>query len=227
MDLLLIPSIQCEAEVQAVMRKHAPEIERLKQQLEEHVTTLTSLKRDMEAWMHTIATTRLEAFKTIDVMLALVHQHIPFDKAALIDNDVDGNTLAMTSDELTVQQMGIAAIGDCTRVLRLIKSVAESRGLPEVVDVTSSGQAEQPWTWSIDQFHAWASAGVLKDIADLLKQHKFAGDIIEHMDISSCKGLLSLPAKQGMGFSKEMRALKEKCTSQRMFYEDQLLMFLQ
>jgi hypothetical protein len=66
--------IQCDAEVQAVIRKHAPDIERLKQQLEQHVATLTALQRDMEAWLHTIATTRLEAFKTIDVMLALVHQ---------------------------------------------------------------------------------------------------------------------------------------------------------
>ena len=124
---------------------------------------------------------------------------------------VDGSLLAMCeTEQQIVQFLGLKHIADATRVLDVVRSVVSGTGLPAAVDITTPGHDDQPATWSTEQFHQHVRAGPLADIADLLKQHKFAGDVIATIDLSCVPGLLSLTPRQSLAFTSAMKALRAR-----------------
>ena len=124
---------------------------------------------------------------------------------------VDGSLLAVCeTEQLAIQILGLKHIADATRVLDVVRSVVSGTGLPTAVDITTPGHDDQPATWSTEQFHQHARAGPLADIADLLKQHKFAGDVIATMELVGVTALLGLTARQSLSFGSVMKALRAR-----------------
>ena len=91
-----------------------------------------------------------------------------------------------------------------------VRSLVSGAGLPAIVDITTPGHDDQPATWSTEQFYLHARGGPLADITELLKQHKFAGDVIAAMDISNVTALLSLTGRQTIAFGSVMKALRAR-----------------
>ena len=106
--------------------------------------------------------------------------------------------------------LGLKHIADATRVLDVVRSVVSGTGLPAAVDITRPGDDDQPATWSTEQLYLHARAGPLADIAELLKQHKFAGDVIATLDLSCVPGLLGLTTRQTIAFTSVMKALRAR-----------------
>ncbi len=72
-------------------------------------------------------------------------------------------------------------------------------------------------TWSEKQFFDWANEGPLKDVAGLLLQHRFAGDIILGMDLTAVTVFLKLTPKQSAKFCDAMTGLRAGWFSPRPF----------
>ena len=111
----------------------------------------------------------------------------------VVKEAVDGSLLAMCKTERQITPLlGLKHIADATRVLDMVRSVANGTGLPAAVDITTPGHDDQPATWSTEQFYLHARGGPLADIAELLKQHKFAGDVIATLNVDLVPALLGL-----------------------------------
>ena len=124
---------------------------------------------------------------------------------------VDGTLLAMCETEQPIVQcLGLKHIADATRVLDVVRSVVSGTGLPAAVDITTPGHDDQPATWGTEQLYLHARAGPLADIAELLKQHQFAGDVIATLDFGIVAGLLGLTARQTIAFTSVMKALRAR-----------------
>ena len=107
--------------------------------------------------------------------------------------------------------LGVTCIGDCVRVVSLVRGLAQGKGLPAGADINQDGDVNNPATWSVGQFSTWSSAGPLRDIAELLRKHRFAGDIVVQMTIELVPALLELSALQTAVFEDEITALRERC----------------
>ena len=124
---------------------------------------------------------------------------------------VDGTLLAMCETEQPIVQfLGLKHIADATRVLDVVRSVVSGTGLPAAVDITTPGHDDQPATWGTEQFFLHARAGPLADIAELLKQHKFAGDVIATTDLGIVAAVLGLTPRQSIAFGSFMKALRAR-----------------
>ena len=129
----------------------------------------------------------------------------------VVKEAVDGSLLAMCETEQPIVQfLGLKHVADATRVLDVVRSVANGTGLPAAVDITTPGQDDQPATWSTEQFYLHARGGPLADIAELLKQHKFAGDVIATLNIDLVPALLALTTRQTIAFTSAMKALRAR-----------------
>ena len=129
----------------------------------------------------------------------------------VVKEAVDGSLLAMCENEQPIVQfLGLKHIADATRVLDVVRSVVSGTGLPAAVDITTPGHDDQPATWGTEQFFLHARAGPLADIAELLKQHKFAGDVIATLNIDCVPALLGLTARQSLAFGSVMKALRAR-----------------
>ena len=105
----------------------------------------------------------------------------------------------------------MTCIGDCVRVVSLVRGLVQGKGLPAGGDINVDGDVNNPATWSVGQFATWASAGPLRDIADLLKKHRFAGDILLLLSIDAAQFLLELNHLQVAAFEDEITSLRERC----------------
>ena len=124
---------------------------------------------------------------------------------------VDGSLLAMCeTEQQIVQFLGLKHIADATRVLDVVRSVVSGTGLPAAVDITTPGHDDQPATWSTEQLYLHARAGPLADIAELLKQHQFAGDVIATLNIDSVTATLGLTTRQSIAFGSVLKALRAR-----------------
>ena len=112
-----------------------------------------------------------------------------------------------------MQALGIKHVADGTRVLDLVRSVVSGNGLPTAVDITTGGHDDQPSTWSIEQFYAHARKGALADVADKLKEHRFAGDVIATISLECVAGLLGLTMNQEVAFFDVIEALRSRLSS--------------
>jgi hypothetical protein len=54
------------------------------------------------------------------------------------------------------------------------------------VVITVAGLPDHPTSWSVQQYYDWASSNALHDIAGLIREHKFAGDIIADASLEVC-----------------------------------------
>ena len=129
----------------------------------------------------------------------------------VVKEAVDGSLLAMCKTEQPIfQLLGLKHIADATRVLDVVRSVASGTGLPAALDITTPGHDDQPATWSTEQFYLHARGGPLADIAELLKQHKFAGDVIATMDVGVVSSMLGLTMRQNIAFVSAIKALRAR-----------------
>ena len=144
----------------------------------------------------------------IDVDLLVQIEH---DAGVMEKGQVDGTKLPKLETENAIfRALGLKHIADATRVLSVVRSVGGGGGLPAVVDITAAGQEDQPGTWSVAQFHEHACAGPVADIADLLQQHKFAGDVIGPMDLTLVASMLGVTPDQEGEFIEAMEALQAR-----------------
>ena len=135
---------------------------------------------------------------------------IEFDVALVLKEAIDGPALRKLRTEHTViLKLGLKFIADATRVLNMVKSIVNGTGIPPVVDITAAGRDDQPATWSVEQLFQHVSAGPLAEVAALLKQHKFAGDVIATMSFDSVSTVLNLKQLED-AFFEVMEALRAR-----------------
>ena len=135
---------------------------------------------------------------------------IDFDLALALKEAIDGPALRKLRTEGAVQKrLGLKHIADATRVLNMVKSVVNGTGIPPALDITAAGRDDQPATWSVEQLFQHVSAGPLAEVAALLKQHKFAGDVIATMDLSAIAVALDIDALED-AFFEVMEALRAR-----------------
>jgi hypothetical protein len=142
---------------------------------------------------HDITQTSITEFNTEDTKLVLSAFHIDADEKVIETNQVDGATLAQCNDEEAVHAaLGVKYIGDCTRVLRMIRMLVAGEGI-RPSDPSKEGSWLDASTWSIDQFAAWVTRNdAIKHLSELLRKHRFAGDILMDMDVNIITPLLAL-----------------------------------
>ena len=135
---------------------------------------------------------------------------IDFDLTLVTKEAVDGPTLRKLRTEGTVQKrLGLKHVADATRVLNMVKSIANGTGLPPVVDITAAGRDDQPATWSVEQLFQHVSAGPLAEVAERLKTNKFAGDVIATMSLDAVATVLDLKQLED-SFFEVMEALRAR-----------------
>jgi hypothetical protein len=136
---------------------------------------------------------------------------VSYDRAVLDKNNVNGELLSMMTVESDVRDIvGVKPLGDCTRVLNMVRSVVAGKGLPRVRDVTVAGMVEEISHWSIEQVVGKVCVGPLQDVAGVLREHKIAGDVIEHINLDCIADHLGLAPIQRMALRKSILALRAK-----------------
>ena len=129
----------------------------------------------------------------------------------LAQNAVDGAKLSKLRNEgQIVKALGVQCIADATRTMQVLRNISSGNGVPAPVDITVPGHATHPATWSIEQFHQHASQEAGPEIADLLKKHKFAGDVIATVGIDGVTILLGLTLDQEVVFADLMHSLRDR-----------------
>ena len=176
---------------------------------------LAELQADMAAWVSSMAHKTIDDYTATDVKMALAHHNITFDVSLADKNAIDGPKFNKIKTERVSQSwLGISTVGDCSRVVKLVRDVRANKALPGVVNIDVDGKMTSPSTWSVVQFYEWASQGPLNAIADKLKQHRFAGDIITNVGLETVIALLDLNADtEETVFIDEMTSLREKMSS--------------
>ena len=176
---------------------------------------LAELQADMAAWVSSMAHKTIDDYTATDVKMALAHHNIAFDVALADKHAIDGPRVSkLIRTERAAQTMfGVKTIGDCTRVVKLVRAIKAQQSLPGVVNIDVDGEMTSPSTWSVGQFYQWASQGPLNAIADKLKQHRFAGDIITAVSLDAVIALLELSPEEEAVFIDEMTSLREKMSS--------------
>jgi hypothetical protein len=198
-------------EVEAVRVKYRPLKAAQSARVEEALGVLTRLQGELDAWRAGIAQKAIEAYTGEDVAYALAAMGVGYDRAVLEKNAVNGELLSMLTVESDVREaLGVGALGDCTRVLGMVRSVVAGKGLPRVRDVTVAGMVEEISHWSIEQVVGRVCVGPLQDVAAVLRDHKIAGDVIEFMDIGIVVEHLGLPLVQRVALRKSILALRAK-----------------
>ena len=119
----------------------------------------------------------------------------------------------MRTERSAMQLLGLKHIADATRVLNMVRSVVSGNGLPPAVDITVPGEDKAPGTWSVEQLCQHVSGGALGEAAELLKTHKFAGDVIGAMSLDGIFGLLELKPKLEDAFFEVMEALRAQAAT--------------
>jgi hypothetical protein len=178
---------------------------------------LTRLQGELDAWRAGIAQRAIEAYTIEDVAYALAAMGVVYDRAVLEKNAVNGELLSMLTVESDVREaLGVRALGDCTRVLSMVRSVVAGKGLPQARDLMVDGPVHNISHWSIGQVVGRVCVGPLQDMAGVLRNHKISGDVIEQMDIGIVLRDLGLPLAQRLALSKALLALRaemmEPCT---------------
>jgi hypothetical protein len=137
--------------------------------------------------------------------------NIHTDINVLTKNGVNGELLNQLTTEDDVKSIvGIDDIGDCTRVIQLVRHMASGKAVPSPVDIHHDGTDDLPHTWSIQQLaEHLAKNPALKDAQDVILKHKLAGDVIMVMDLSVVSSMLPIPALQKIAFKKEITALRK------------------
>ena len=201
---------QRQAKIDAVMAEYAPQLQSVQDQLAALKDKLAQLTAELEQWQQRIAREGLAGMHAIDVLLLLVQAGIVFDSGKVEADQVDGQLLGLLTTEAEAHDiLGVQCVGDCTRVLQIVKHIAEGRGVPKTRDISVAGTEASPNTWSIEQFAQWAaSTPSIAELAPALKQHRFAGDVILSAELISVTQLLKLTGKQSIFFKKEMSALR-------------------
>ena len=202
---------QRQAKIDAVMAEYAPQLQSVQDQLAALKDKLAQLTAELEQWQQRIAREGLAGMHTTDVLLLLVQAGIVFDSGKVEADQVDGQLLGLLTTEAEAHDiLGVQCVGDCTRVLQIVKHIAEGRGVPKTRDISVAGTEASPNTWSIEQFAQWAaSTPSIAELAPALKQHRFAGDVILTAAVSdSVFATLKLTGKQSIFFKKEMSALR-------------------
>ena len=143
--------------------------------------------------------------------LALCHCKIEFDKAVVVQKGIDGAKLAQVrSEKLATSFLGIPAICDATRTVALVNHIKRYKALPGVISINADGDPGNPARWSVKQFNQHAENSQLRSIARILKVHKFAGDILESINVEVAAFMLNLHDEQEIAFAAEIEALRER-----------------
>ena len=203
---------QRQAKIDTVMAEFAPQLQSVQEQVNALKNKLAQLIAELKQWQQRIAREGLNGMHTTDVLLLLVQAGIAFDSAKVEADQVDGQLLALYETEAMIHDgLGVQCVGDCTRVLQIVKHIAAGRAVPQTRGISVTGKEANPNTWSVEQFAQWAaSTPSIAELAPALKQHRFAGDVLLAMDLANTIPMLKLSAKQSAFFLKEMRALRTK-----------------
>jgi hypothetical protein len=142
----------------------------------------------------------------------LPHLCVDFSAEALATNDVTGEVMCMLSSEDEVRDLlGIKPLGDCARVIIMIRYIKARSALPKVYSIDDDRNPEEITTWSVGQLAKVLTAvEALNDIAPILKEHRMAGDVIMDMDLGMVATNLSFSVKQRLAFKKEVLALRAR-----------------
>lgn len=198
-------------EVAKVVSRFQPAIGRVRARLDHFRNQQAALHTYKESWLKSSSSRTAHFFSTDDIKLALYVHDITFSPECIDTNNMNGPRFAMVRNEMIAQQMlGIRIAGDCTRAVKVARSIASSNGVPSVADIAVAGKMEEPCTWSLKQFYEWAAVGPLKEIAAALNEHRIAGDIIMDMDIALTALLVGMDMEQEYAFEVAMKGLREK-----------------
>jgi hypothetical protein len=198
-----------DEEIANVDRKHKPIIQKCQEQIALDEKKLQDLLQESDRWFATVKTKAIHDYTTMDVKMCLYSAKIAFDAKKVDHNQVTGQMFAACDAEDVVQSLlGVEAVGDATRVVKIVHALLQAPGVVVTRDVTADGIPAYPVQWSIRQFEDWAQSTSMKDLAPLLSKHRFAGDIIVGMDIKAVSIVLNLEFNQRIAFKKEISALQ-------------------
>ena len=212
---------QCQAKIDqaaaAIQQRYQPKLDTKESSIKECTAEIENLMPQVEERKQHIRSKGFAGMTTDDLQLVLVLCKAKYDRKKVEatkgeENRVDEELLAMCDSESAVSStLGIDMVADCTRVVTALKSIASGGGVPDMRDITLDGSDLNPNSWSIEQFVQWAATTEsIKDLVPTLREHRFAGDIIQTMDLSHAVPLLAMPAKSTVQFRKEMAALRAR-----------------
>jgi hypothetical protein len=202
------------AKIEAVRVEYHPLKEAQSVRLEEARAIHMEVQGRLGEFKASIGQKPIHEFTEEDVKCALLIMGVAYDRKVLKENAVNGDMLsALTLESEVREALGVKPLGDCTRVLNMVRSIMAGKGLPRVRDVTLAGMVEEISHWGIEQLASKVCVGPLKDAAGVLREHKIAGDVIEHIvDLGYFLQSVSLTLPQRLALKKELLALRAKMT---------------
>ena len=201
---------QCQYEISAITQSFEPKLKAKQDAITQLEGQRAQILTDVEKDNGRIKHGGLVSMTPKDAALVLVQHRIAYDDAKVESESVDGNLLAALENETDFHEaLGLHCVADSTRAVQIFKHIADGKGVPKPRNISAAGT--DPNTWSVEQFAQWVSSvPAIAELASTLKQHRFAGDIILHMDVKCVTPLLKLSVKQSPAFRKEMTALRTR-----------------
>ena len=201
-----------DAEVAAVVAKHRPIEEQQRVVVAQAQHTYAQLQGQLEAWRKDIQRKPLPAYTLDDVKHALLSLSIEYDGKMMGQNSVSGELLSALSNEDEVRDVtGIKSLGDCTRVLQMVRHITAGKGLPKPVDITHDGNPEFVSTWGVEQVLAEIGKNAqLSDCIGVLRGHKIAGDILLDMDPVAVIPQMGITPIKRLALKKELLSLRAR-----------------
>jgi hypothetical protein len=197
------------AKIDAIRAHYRPLEEAQSARVEEARIACVEQQGRLDAWVVNIGLKGIETYSSEDVKYALLIIGVDYDRVLLERNAVDGDMLKILTAESDVREaLGTTALGDCTRVLNMVRSIMAGKGLPRALDVTVDGPLEEISKWSTEQVVSKVCVGDLEEAATVLREHKIAGDVIEHMSTGNALSALPLSLKQRVSLRQALKDLR-------------------